>query len=225
MNSERPADANPVRVSKGLDDPRAIDILTTEHWSLLSARGLGYQEILGRATVFIAILSATVVALALLAQATGFRRASLWCALLLVTVDLFIGAATFLRCVAINLEDARWLAGMDLLRKAYLQIVPELEPYFVTPHDPWADRRSLGHGSPQRPANLARSLTTTSSVVATLNSVLAGSLAADVGALANRSALLNATLAAVVSLISAVVHVRYAASYRRRHSPMPPLAT
>lgn len=28
----------------GLDDPRAVQILTTEHWSLLSARTLGYQE-------------------------------------------------------------------------------------------------------------------------------------------------------------------------------------
>ncbi len=158
-----------------------------------------------------AILSATVVALALLAQATDFGRASLWCGLLLMAVDLFIGGATFVRCVAINFEDARWVMGMDLLRRAYLQIVPELESYFVAARDPWADRRSLGHGSPQRPANLARSLTTTSSVVATLSSVLAGSLAADIGALANRPALLNATLGVVASLVSAIVHVRYAA--------------
>jgi hypothetical protein len=207
--------------AKGLDDPRAVDILTTEHWSLLSARNLGYQEILGRATVFVATLSATLVALALLAQATGFGRGSLWCALLLFTVDLFLGAATFVRCVAINFEDARWIAGIDLLRKAYLQIVPELEPYFVTAHDPRADRQSLAHGSPQTAANLARSLTTTSGVVATLNSVLAGSLAADIGALADGTVRLNVTLGVVVSLISAVVHVRYAASYRRRHSPLP----
>jgi hypothetical protein len=214
-----PAEPGSVRVPRGLDDPRAVDILTTEHWSLLSARGLGYQEIFGRATVFVAILSATVVALALLAQATDFGRASLWCGLLLMAVDLFIGGATFVRCVAINFEDARWVMGMDLLRRAYLQIVPELEPYFVA-----ADRRSLGHGSPQRPANLARSLTTTSGVVATLSSVLAGSLAADIGALANRPALLNATFGVVASLVSAILHVWYAARYRRRHSSMPPLA-
>ncbi len=43
--------------------------------------------------------------------------------------------------------------------------------------------RLLGNGTAQRPSNLAMSLTTTSSVVAALNSVLAGSLAADVSAL------------------------------------------
>jgi len=31
----------------GLEDPRALDILTTEHWSLLSTRTLGYQEMFG----------------------------------------------------------------------------------------------------------------------------------------------------------------------------------
>jgi hypothetical protein len=212
MNAEHP---------QGLDDPRAVEILTTEHWSLLSARSLGYQESLGRATVFIAILSATIVALALQSQANGFNRLSLWCALLLFTVDLFIGVATFVRCVIINFEDAHCVAGMDLLRKAYLQIVPELEPYLVASHDPWGGPQALAHGSRQRPANLALSLTTTSSVVATLNSVLAGALAADVGVLANLGIMLNVTIGVVVSLISGVAHVRYAASYRR-HSPEPP---
>jgi hypothetical protein len=56
----------------GLDNPRALDILTTEHWSLLSTRTLGYQEIFGRTTIFIAILSGSVIAFALLAQATRF---------------------------------------------------------------------------------------------------------------------------------------------------------
>ena len=68
----------------GLDDPRAVDILTTEHWSLLATRTLGYQEMFGRATIFIAIVSATVVALALLGQATDFSRQALSFAVLLI---------------------------------------------------------------------------------------------------------------------------------------------
>jgi hypothetical protein len=71
------------RPGRGLDDPRAVDILTTEHWSLLSHRTLGYQEMFGRTTVFVAVLSGTVVALALLAQANRFGRETLWFALLL----------------------------------------------------------------------------------------------------------------------------------------------
>lgn len=58
-NRNDPAPANTVRPTTGLDDPRAVDILTTEHWSLLSTRTLGYQEMFSRATILVAILSGT----------------------------------------------------------------------------------------------------------------------------------------------------------------------
>jgi len=207
------------RMQTGLNDPRAVDILTTEHWSLLSSRSLGYQEMFGRTSIYIAILSATVVALALLAQATHFGRDTLLVALLLISVALFIGLATFIRAVAINYEDALWVAGMNLLRKAYLQIVPELEPFFVAGHETKADLLSLGHGSRQRLANLAHSLTTTSSVVAALNSVLAGSLTSDLGALFGGGPLFDVAAGIVVSLVSGALHVMYAARFRQRHAP------
>jgi hypothetical protein len=174
---------------------------------------------LGRATIFIGILSATVVALALLAQATGFGRETLLVAALLMSVALFIGLTTFVRAVAINQEDARWVHGMTLLRHAYLTIVPELEPYFVASHDPAFDRQALAHGTRQRPRNLVSSLTTTSSVVAALNSLLAGSLASDLAALSGARLGTAAAIGAGVSLVSAIAHVRYAATVRRRHLP------
>jgi hypothetical protein len=214
--SER-ADAN--RPGTGLDDPRALQILTTEHWSLLSTRTLSYQEMLGRATIFIAALSGTVVSLALLAQATNFGPQILPLALALISVALFIGIATFVRSVAINYEDARWVTGMNLLRRAYLQMVPELEPFFVTGHEPETDRPSLSHGSRQRLVNLANSLTTTSSVVAILNSVLFGSLASDLTALLGAGLTWVLAIGASISLVSAGVHVWYAAHFRKSHVP------
>jgi hypothetical protein len=206
------------RRKTGLDDPRALDILTTEHWSLLSSRSLGYQEMFGRATTFIAILSGTLVALALLAQATRFGRETLSFALVLFAVCLFIGLATFVRSVAINYEDARWVAGMNLLRHAYLEIIPEVEAFFVTDHDPGPDRQSLAHGSPQRLRNVGNSLTTTSAVVAALNSALAGSLASDMGALFGVALVPDLAIGAGISLVSAALHLRYAARFRRRHT-------
>jgi hypothetical protein len=90
---------------------------------------------------------------------------------------------------------------MNLLRHAYLKIVPELEPFFVRGHQPDADGQPLGEGSPQRLVNLANSLTTTSGVVAALNSVLAGALASDLGALFGAGAALNVAIGAGVSLV------------------------
>jgi len=211
--------ANAVRPKTGLDDPRAIPILTTEHWSLLSTRSLGYQEMLGRATIFMAAVSGTIVALALLAQATHFGPEILPIALALISVALLIGLATFVRSVAINSEDARWVMGMNLLRRAYLQIVPELAPFFVTGHEPEANRPSLNHGSRQRFVNLANSLTTTSSVVAVLNSVLFGALASDVSALLGAGVTRAVAIGATVSLASGAAHVWYAAHSRESHLP------
>ena len=53
-----------------------LQILTTEHWSLLSTRGLSWNEAFSRATMFLSVLSGAVVALALVAQATAFGEGS-----------------------------------------------------------------------------------------------------------------------------------------------------
>jgi hypothetical protein len=201
-----------------LDDPRAVDILTTEHWSLLSTRTLGYQEMFGRTTIFVATLSGIVVTLALLAQATRFSRHTLSLALPLISVALLIGIATFARSVAINQEDARCVAGMSLLRQAYLRIVPGLEPFFVTGHQTAHDRAPLGHGSRQRFAQVASSLTTTSAVVGALDSMLFGALASDAGALCGARPAAFVAIGAGASIVSAALHTGYAARFRRHHA-------
>jgi hypothetical protein len=47
--------------------PHTLQILTTEHWSLLAARSLVYTEAMSRTSIFVAALSGAVVALALVA--------------------------------------------------------------------------------------------------------------------------------------------------------------
>jgi len=45
------------------DAATSLQILATEHWSLLATRSLTYTEALGRVTIFLAILSGAVIAL------------------------------------------------------------------------------------------------------------------------------------------------------------------
>src|SRR6202521_4694106 len=47
----------------------SMQILSTEHWSLLATRSLGYTDIYSRANMFFSMLSGAVIALALIAQA------------------------------------------------------------------------------------------------------------------------------------------------------------
>jgi hypothetical protein len=113
-----------------------LQILATEHWSLLATRSLTYTEALGRVTIFLAILSGAVIALALVAQADRFGSTFIAIAIPLLSVVLFAGISTISRLMALNRDDYRWVIGMNRLRNAYLELHPELEPHFVaSPYD------------------------------------------------------------------------------------------
>jgi hypothetical protein len=124
-----PAGREPEAASK-------MQVLATEHWSLLATRSLTYTESLGRVTIFLAILSGAVIALALVAQADHFGTTFIWIAIPLLSVVLFAGIATISRLNALNRDDYRWVIGMNRLRHAYIQLHPELENHFITsPYD------------------------------------------------------------------------------------------
>lgn len=114
-----------------LDDPRALTILTTEHWGLLTARSLVYNETFARAGMFLALLSATMVVLGLISTATGFSDAFLIVAAVVLALDLFVGLASLGRISAATQEDIRYLQGINRLRHAYDEIVPGLEKYLI----------------------------------------------------------------------------------------------
>jgi hypothetical protein len=116
----------------GIRDPRALQILSTEHWSLLTARSLVYNEAFSRAAMFMAFLSATLLVLGLISTASGFSDAFLIIAALLLGLDLFVGLATLGRINGAGSEDLLYLQGMNRLRNAYHDIVPGLEEYFIT---------------------------------------------------------------------------------------------
>src|SRR4029077_19886176 len=66
-------------------------ILATEHWSLLAARDVTYRAVFSRATIFLTVVSAAVVALALVARATEFGNGFTAFAFLVLPIALFVG--------------------------------------------------------------------------------------------------------------------------------------
>jgi hypothetical protein len=109
-----------------------VQMLATEHWSLLATRSLSWNESFARAGMFLTLLSGATVALALVAQATSFGKDFALFALLILPVVLFVGLATYVRLLEINNEDYVWVRGMNRLRAAYLEIDPGLAPHFIT---------------------------------------------------------------------------------------------
>src|SRR5438132_3009706 len=113
-----------------------LQVLATEHWSLLATRALTYSEALTRVTIFLAILSGAMIALALVAQVDHFGRTFIAIAIPMLSIVLFAGIATVARLMALNRDDYRWVIGMNRLRNAYLALHPELDPHLVaSPYD------------------------------------------------------------------------------------------
>lgn len=162
-----------------------LQILSTEHWSLLATRSLTYSESFSRVSMFLTVLTGAVVSLALLAQVGHFDRAFTLAALLILSVVFFLGLATLGRLSTISREDMRWMIGMNRLRRGYLEMHPDLEPYFVT--DSHDDIRgvviSSGYGSGSVPGqggfgDTLHGFTTLPAVVGVIVSVVAGVLGA-----------------------------------------------
>ncbi len=170
--------------SSPLGDPRALQILTTEHWSLLSSRSLSYNEAFSRAGMFLTFLSATLIVIGFLISSPALSDAVLPVTGLLLAVDLFIGLATIGRLASAATEEFTAIRGMNRIRHAYAEMVPGLERYFVSPiHD---DARGVlstfgdlgGHSGA---ASLAHGLTTTLGMLMVVNSVLLGALLGIIG--------------------------------------------
>lgn len=167
-----------------------LQILATEHWSLLSTRSLTYTESLGRVNMFLGVLSGAVIALALVAQADRFGTTFISVAIFMLTVVFFVGVATVRRLLMLNLDDYRWVVGMNRLRHAYLELHPELEPVFITsPHDDLSgalQTLGLAPSSASSVGTVFHGLVTmpgmVSVIVASVGAAIAGLAAAGFGA-------------------------------------------
>jgi hypothetical protein len=171
-----------------LDDPRALTILTTEHWSLLSARSLVYNEAFARAGMFLTFLSASLVALALVGQGMGFDHDFLLLAAIILGFDLIIGLTTLGRVTSASSDDLRCIGAMNRVRHAYLEITPGLEPYFSTSRydDLPGILSTYGEPSEREPnfmLGFAHGLTTTDGMVGLITTVIGGILGAVVALL------------------------------------------
>jgi hypothetical protein len=186
MTTEPTKTDAPVKPIESLDDPRVIQILSTEHWSLLSARSLAYNEAFTRGGMFLTFLSMSFVALALLAQGMGsFDSQFLTIAAVVLAFDLVIGLATYGRISGANVDDLRAVHGMARIRHAYTQIAPITTPYFTSPtHDDVASvLSSYGTGPDTGLGLFFYAITTSGGMIGLIVSMVGGVLAAVLGLL------------------------------------------
>jgi hypothetical protein len=175
-------------------------LLATEHWSLLATRSTTQSEVLSRITTFLMLVSASIVSLALIGQATRFDRRFITFALVLLGMVLMIGALTQMRLGNAAIEDLAHVIGMNRLRAAYVELDPGIERYLVTSaHDDdpglWQTYNHLMGPNP-----IWQPFASTGAFITLVNAGLTGVFAALVAVALDAPGLLVATVAAACGL-------------------------
>jgi hypothetical protein len=157
---------------------RRAQFLATEHWSLLATRSMSWNESFARSSMFLTSLSTATVALALVGSATQFGPEFVTFALVVLSITLFLGVATFIRLSQVNNEDLYWVAGMNRLRGVYARLEPGIEEDFVAGTTLDAKGFALTYGAMDVTGFSALHLfVTTPGVIGIVCSVLAGVIA------------------------------------------------
>lgn len=228
MTSEMPGargieipDEGPGLTPDPLGSARAAQFLATEHWSLLATRSMSWNESFARSSMFLTSLSTATVALALVGSATDFGHEFVAFALVVLSITLFLGLATFARLVQVNNEDLYWVAGMNRLRGVYARLEPGIDDEFVagTRLDVTGFAQTYGAMDVTAFSPL-HVFVTTPGVVAIVSAVIAGVIAGLVAiqaAPSMSSAIgVGAAVAVIVTALLIVYERRESAAYLAR---------
>ena len=216
-NTTGPAEApTPTRAADPDPIGRRAQFLTTEHWSLLATRSMSWNEAFARTSMFLSVLSAATVALALAGPAMAFGEAFALFAVIVLSVALFLGIATFVRLVQINNEDLYWVTGMNMLRGQYSKISPGVEREFVTGHTLDVDgiARTFAAFDVTSSPSIFHALITTPAVVAVISSTIAGVIS---GLLAHQLGMIP-QVAVAIGIGVALLGIAISLTYGRRES-------
>jgi hypothetical protein len=172
--------------------PAFMSALTTEHFVLQGALTANTSEVGARASLYISSLSSSLVALGFASQSPVLFGPFL--AVVLPAVFI-LGLFTAVRLVDSNLEGMVYESEIARIRKYYRTLAPQANELFSTESGQWPENQAwpaLQLGA------LVGFITTTASMVAFINSIVAG---VGVALLAGR--LLGKNQVVLASLIGA----------------------
>ncbi|MFE6255636.1 hypothetical protein [Agromyces sp. NPDC057865] len=120
-------------VARLTDAQRSLraQMLATEHWSLLASRSTTQSEVLTRIAIFLTLVSAGLVTLGVLGNATQFSGWFGVAALGILFLLVVLGLITQLRVFNTALEDLAYVLAMNRLRAAYVDLDPGIRPYLM----------------------------------------------------------------------------------------------
>ena len=198
--------------------PVRVQLLATEHWSLLATRGMTWSEVMSRITVHLTVSSAALVVLALVTQAAGFGVAFHVLSIGLTSAILALGTLTGVRVHNASREDAAIVVGMNRLRAAYVAMDPGVAEFLVTSQ--YDDQAGLmaTYTMGMRRSTISHVMGSTSMFINIVNAMVAGTLGALIADAASGRPLTTA-LAGIVAGVTYLATIIEAA--RRSFATMP----
>jgi len=223
----KPSDGGPVAAPP--DTALRVQILATEHWSLLASRSTTQSEVLTRIAMFLTFVSASLLSLALVGNATQFTGNFTLYALSILSVAVVIGVLTQFRVTNASMEDLMYVIAMNRLRAEYARLAPGVERGFMSSmHD---DRAGSEHTYYFFAPHGRRTHVAGSSMVfiIAVNSALFGLLTATIFVIAGAMTMVAAIagLVAVLVFFTAFVWLSagpYFAAWKD-HTPLSPSPT
>jgi hypothetical protein len=198
--------AEPVARKEEVAPSVRAQLLATEHWSLLASRSTTQNELLVRIAIFLTLVSASVVSLALIGQATDFDGRFDAFTIVLFSILLLVGTLTLLRVYNGGEEDWAYVIGMNRLRGAYAELDPGIDRYFIT--SARDDERGVSQTYSYFPHSswLVQRLASSWTFILVVDAVVTGALAGLVANAAGASAM-------VMAIASAAAGVSYIAAW------------
>jgi hypothetical protein len=179
--------------------------------------------------MFLTLVSAALVSLALVGQATDFSDAFVGFAIGVLAFVSLVGMLTQMRVLNVGMEDLMYVLAMNRLRAAYVDIDPGIGPYLMaSPHD---DEAGSGRTYYFLSSRSAFSQVGGSSMmfIMVVNSALVGLLVAAVAAILGGPTALVITIGVLAGLTYFFFFlVRGARNYQnvwKKHTPMSPSPT
>lgn len=188
-----------------------LQLMTTEHFVLQTARAATIQEANQRANLFLTSVSSATIALAFVAQVTQMGQPFVLFSLILLPCLYFIGLVTFVRTVQVAIEDMVHARGIARIRHFYVEVAPPMEKYLI--HSTHDDDQAVLSDKAFRPSRW-QSFMSTAGLVSVIAGAIAGVFA---GVVVKTAAGSSVTVAVILGVAIFAINVAVMRRYHVRN--------
>ena len=203
-----PATPAQPRVEEAERQRQLLQALTTEHFTLQTARSATIADSNGRSALYLATVSSAIVALAFIGQVARLGQAFHLFALALLPALILLGVLTYLRLVQTAIEDLFYARAINRIRRHYVDLDPDGARWFLLCgfDDPAGVMAAMGLSAPGARHSRWHLLSHAATMVAVVTSIIGGvgvALAANAVGGGRLPVAASATVGVVVTVAAA----------------------